>query len=60
MPKSGAIIRPAKINVEVLPPVGTDSWTTETIHDHVEDIRRMFLRKLGQTSDDNVALKRVS
>ena len=59
MPSSGAVIRPANINVEVLSPIATDKWTSETIHEHAEEIRQIFLRKLGQTGDDDVKLRSV-
>ncbi|MDH5617140.1 MAG: HAD-IB family hydrolase, partial [Gammaproteobacteria bacterium] len=47
-PKGDMIYRPATVKVEVLPPVETDSWTTDTIDEHVETVRDMFLRVLGQ------------
>jgi len=59
LPKSGAIIRPAKINVEVLPPIATSSWTTDNIHEHVDDIREMYLKKLRQTGNEAVKLESV-
>jgi putative phosphoserine phosphatase/1-acylglycerol-3-phosphate O-acyltransferase len=59
MPRSGGIIRPARINVDVLPPIATTDWTLETIHQHADEIRRMFLAKLGQSSDEEVKLRRV-
>jgi len=59
MPSSGAVMRPAKINVEVLPAIATDDWTIETIHEHADEIRRIFLTKLGQTSDEEVKLRSV-
>jgi putative phosphoserine phosphatase/1-acylglycerol-3-phosphate O-acyltransferase len=59
MPSSGAVMRPAKINVEVLPPIATDAWTTGTIHEHADEIRRIFLTKLGQISNEDVKLRSV-
>ncbi len=59
MPKSGIFIRPARISVKVLPPVATVDWTTDNIHHRVDEIRRMFLRELGQTRDEDVKLRRV-
>jgi len=59
MPKSGVIIRPATIDVTVLPAVSTDEWTAETIDQHVDDVRRMFLKELGQDQDQKVELRRV-
>src|SRR5210317_1142495 len=48
MPKGEVIYRPATIKVEVLPPVSTDDWSVETIEEHVNDVRDMYLRTLGQ------------
>jgi putative phosphoserine phosphatase/1-acylglycerol-3-phosphate O-acyltransferase len=59
MPSSAAIIRPANINVDVLPPVATDDWKAETVHEHAEEIRQMFLRKLGQVSKEDTKLRSV-
>ena len=59
MPKSGIFIRPAKINVKVLPPVATDTWTTDTIHEHADRVRGMFLKELGQIRNEDVKLRRV-
>jgi len=59
MPSSGAIIRPANINVEVLPPVATDRWAAETIHEHADEIRQLFLKQLGQTGNEDVQLRSV-
>lgn len=58
MPKTGTIIRPAKIDVKVLPPVATDNWTAATVHEHADQIRRLFLRNLNQ-ADDEVKLRSV-
>ena len=59
MPKSGVIIRPARIKVKVLPPVKTNDWTKATIHQYVDEIRQMFLEELGQASDQDTQLRRV-
>ncbi len=59
MPKSGVIIRPASIDVTVLPPVDTTDWTKETIDQHIDDIRQMYLKILGQTRNTDVKLRQV-
>lgn len=59
MPKSSRVIRPARISVKVLPPIATNDWTTDNIHQHVDRIHRMYLKELGQSSDDDVKLRRV-
>ena len=48
MPKGDMVYRPATVRVEVLPPVPTDSWSVETIDQHVEAVRDMYLAALGQ------------
>jgi putative phosphoserine phosphatase/1-acylglycerol-3-phosphate O-acyltransferase len=48
MPKGDPIYRPATVQVEVLPPVDTSEWSADTIDEHVEAVRDMFLRALGQ------------
>ena len=58
-PKGGFFIRPARIKVTVLPPVATDGWTSETVHDHADAVRESFLEVLSQCSDTDVKLRRV-
>jgi putative phosphoserine phosphatase/1-acylglycerol-3-phosphate O-acyltransferase len=36
------------VQVEVLPPVDTSEWSADTIDEHVDAVRDMFLRALGQ------------
>jgi putative phosphoserine phosphatase/1-acylglycerol-3-phosphate O-acyltransferase len=57
MPKSGVFIRPARIDVKVLPPVATQAWTIDNIHQHVNEIRRMYLQELGQEDSRDVTLR---
>jgi putative phosphoserine phosphatase/1-acylglycerol-3-phosphate O-acyltransferase len=59
MPRSGVIIRPAPIDVTILPPVSTSGWTEETIDGHIDDIRQMFLKELGQAHATDTKLRRV-
>jgi len=47
-PKGDFVFRPATVEVEVLPPVDTSNWRTETMDEHVRDVRNMFLKTLGQ------------
>jgi putative phosphoserine phosphatase/1-acylglycerol-3-phosphate O-acyltransferase len=51
-PKGDFVFRPATVEVDVLPPVDTSDWRSETIEDHVAEIRGMFLEVLGQAEDD--------
>lgn len=57
MPKSGVFIRPARIDVKVLPPVATQAWTIDNIHQHVDEIRRSYLQELGQDDTRDVTLR---
>jgi hypothetical protein len=43
----------------VLPPVETNDWTDETLHQHVDEVRQMFLTELGQAQDKDVKLRRI-
>ncbi len=47
-PKGDFVLRPATVEVEVLPPVDTSQWHAETIDDHVREVRNLFLATLGQ------------
>lgn len=55
MPKGDMIYRPATVKVEVLPPVETDNWSADTIDEHVDSVRDMFLRTLGQDRSGHIA-----
>lgn len=48
MPKSSFVIRPATIDIEVLPPIPTDKWSRESLDEHIADVRGLFLEVLGQ------------
>lgn len=56
LPKGGFFIRPAAVNVDVLPPVSTASWTAATVDRHVSEVRAMFLAKLDQAAEPAVTL----
>ncbi len=60
LPRGRNIPRPADINVTVLPPVDTSNWSPETVDQHVEDVRNMFLESLergvGEAADDDLNL----
>lgn len=58
-PKGGFVIRPARIRVTVLPPVATDDWAVETVHEHAAAVRDLFLKVLAQDDDRKVKLRRV-
>ena len=47
-PKGEFVFRSATVDVEVLPPVDTSDWSLDTLDEHVNDVRNLFLRTLGQ------------
>jgi len=47
MPKSAMVLRPATVEVEVLPPVDTSGWTKEGLEDEIHAIRKEYLRVLA-------------
>jgi len=59
LPKGGFFVRPAKVYVDVLPPVDTSKWSAETIDKHVSDVRVEFLKLLNQQPAPAARLKRV-
>jgi putative phosphoserine phosphatase/1-acylglycerol-3-phosphate O-acyltransferase len=50
-PKGDFVFRPATVEVDVLTPVDTSDWRSETIEEHVAEVRDMFLETLGQRED---------
>jgi putative phosphoserine phosphatase/1-acylglycerol-3-phosphate O-acyltransferase len=50
-PKGDFIFRPATVDVEVLPPVDTSDWSTDTLNEHVREVRNQFLIALGQPEE---------
>jgi putative phosphoserine phosphatase/1-acylglycerol-3-phosphate O-acyltransferase len=47
LPKHGLVIRPATVDVVVLPPIPTDDWTAETLDRRIADVRTRFVEALG-------------
>ncbi|MDJ0710961.1 MAG: HAD-IB family hydrolase [Woeseiaceae bacterium] len=47
-PKGDLLYHPGTVRVEVLPPIETEDWSTETIDKHVATVRDMYLKALGQ------------
>jgi putative phosphoserine phosphatase/1-acylglycerol-3-phosphate O-acyltransferase len=48
LPKGAAIVRPAVVEVVVLPPIETSSWTLETLDDHIASIRAEYIEVLDE------------
>lgn len=47
-PRGQYVFRPATVKVKVLPAVDTSQWSGETMNQHVEEVRDMFLEELDQ------------
>ncbi len=58
-PKAEFVLRPATVKVTVLPAVDTSDWRPETIDEHVEQVRDMFLIELDQMQLQQADLKLV-
>ena len=54
-PKGDLLYHPGTVQVEVLPPVDTSSWTTESIDEHVAEVRAMYLNALDQVPGTELA-----
>ncbi len=53
-PKGEFIFRPATVEVDILPAVDTSGWSSETIDEHVREVRGMFLATLGQRDEQGL------
>lgn len=47
-PRGQYVFRPATVKVTILPAVDTSQWSGETMNQHVEEVRDMFLEELDQ------------
>jgi len=47
-PRGQYVFRPATVKITVLPAVDTSNWQAETMSEHVDDVRDMFLEELDQ------------
>lgn len=47
-PRGEFVMRPATVKVTVLPPVDTSEWSAETVSQHVDYVRDLFLVELDQ------------
>jgi len=53
-PKGDMLYHPGTVEVEVLPPVETHTWTVDRINEHVADVRLLYLEALDQVVHPNV------
>lgn len=54
MPKGTNVFRSAAVDVVVLPPVSTKRWKKENLNRHIDKIRAMYLKELGQEEQNGV------
>jgi putative phosphoserine phosphatase/1-acylglycerol-3-phosphate O-acyltransferase len=54
-PKGDFVFRSATVEVDVLPPVDTRNWSSDTIEEHMAEVRDMFLDALGQSMETDTA-----
>lgn len=47
-PRGQFVMRPATVKITVLPPVDTRSWSVDTIDQHVDSVRDLYLIELDQ------------
>ena len=52
LPKHGLVIRPAEVEVTVLPPVSTRKWLRHELDEEIADIYRAYERTLGTPIPD--------
>ncbi len=50
-PVDSFIVRPGVVKVWFYPPIDTSDWSLETIDQHIEDVRRMYLQWAGVKED---------
>jgi putative phosphoserine phosphatase/1-acylglycerol-3-phosphate O-acyltransferase len=50
LPKHGAVVRPAVVEVVVHPPIDTSSWTRAALDEHVTEVRNRYLATLEARS----------
>jgi len=53
-PKGDILYHPGTVQVEVLPPIDTSTWSESTISDHVASVRGMYLHVLDQDNHPKV------
>jgi putative phosphoserine phosphatase/1-acylglycerol-3-phosphate O-acyltransferase len=64
--RGAQVIRPGKVEIQVLPPVDTSDWRPESARRYAEEVREMFVRTLADwpgrphppTNDSNGATGR--
>ncbi len=54
-PKGDFIFHRGTVDVEVLPPVDTSTWSSSTINTHVAEVRNMYLKALDQKAAPEIS-----
>jgi putative phosphoserine phosphatase/1-acylglycerol-3-phosphate O-acyltransferase len=47
LPRGAVVLRPATVEVVVLPPIDTRGWTRESLDQRIEEVRASYLEVLG-------------
>jgi putative phosphoserine phosphatase/1-acylglycerol-3-phosphate O-acyltransferase len=47
LPRGAVVLRPATVEVVVLPPVDTRDWTRENLDQRIEEVRASYLEVLA-------------
>ncbi len=50
LPRHWMVVRPATIDVRVLPPIETTGWTYDSLEDHITEVRQVYIDTLSPTS----------
>jgi len=58
-PHSG-IVRPGRVKVTVLPPIPTKGWKASRLDEHIAEVRRLYLRTLGQKDEVSARPRRAA
>lgn len=46
LPMGGFLVRSGRVRIDFLPPVDTSTWSVETVRDHADEVRELYLRYL--------------
>ncbi|MDQ7066109.1 MAG: lysophospholipid acyltransferase family protein [candidate division KSB1 bacterium] len=47
-PVDSLLVRPGEVTVYIHPPIDTSHWRLETLDEHIEDVRNMYLKWAGE------------
>ena len=48
MPRGTNLLRPTMVEVVVMPPILTETWSRDHLDEHIAEVRQLFLDELGQ------------